>query len=305
MARINVDLSVAIAASDEARPQLSFSELVHMHECARPDRALGPRLKKWVAAFGSINAWELTAAQISRAGDAMAQAGYKPASINRDIGGIGQIYNWAIRSRRIAPVGFHQPTRDVVKRSETLRKVNLSAHEVSNLRLLSAKAFPDKRFGLFINMLLDSGCRKTEILERTWAELDIDSASLVIPKTKNGDSRTLFFSAVTMALAEKLRPNKRLDTLVFEGYAGRFSHIDYRKAWESLRGMIQRPDLHLHDLRHYVAADLLESGVSIATASQIIGHRDQTMLLRRYAHLSVDHLRSAQATRLGECANAA
>jgi integrase len=297
MARINVDLSVAIAATDDARPSLSFGEMVQMHEYARPDKALGPRLKKWVAAFGEINAWEVTAAQIARAGDTMIEAGYKPASVNRDVGSIGQIYNWAIRIRKIAPLGFHQPTRDVVKHPETMRKVVLTAEEVAKLRLLSAKAFPDRRFGLFIAMLLDSGARKTEIYERTWDELDIDGCTVLVPKTKNGDSRTLFFSKATMAMAAILRPT-RANCLIFEGHADRFTPINYRKAWVSLAGMIQRPDLHLHDLRHAVAADLLENGVSIATASQIIGHRDQTMLLRRYAHLSVDHLRNAQKSRL-------
>lgn len=50
--------------------------------------------------------------------------------------------------------------------------------------------------------------------------------------------------------------------------------------------MLRRPDLRIHDIRHWVAASLLRNGVGVGVASQILGHRDQTMLLRRYGHLS-------------------
>jgi hypothetical protein len=44
-------------------------------------------------------------------------------------------------------------------------------------------------------MLADSGARKSELLERTWNDLDISNAKMIVPMTKNGDSRTLFFFA--------------------------------------------------------------------------------------------------------------
>ena len=46
----------------------------------------------------------------------------------------------------------------------------------------------------------------------------------------------------------------------------------------------------MHDLRHACAASLLEQGVTIGVAAQILGHRDQTMILRRYGHLETGHL---------------
>jgi integrase len=44
-------------------------------------------------------------------------------------------------------------------------------------------------------MLADSGARKSELLERTWNDLDIANAKMIVPMTKNGYSRILFFFA--------------------------------------------------------------------------------------------------------------
>jgi hypothetical protein len=41
------------------------------------------------------------------------------------------------------------------------------------------------------------------LLERTWNDLDISNAKMIVPLSKNGDSRTLFFSPATMTLAKK------------------------------------------------------------------------------------------------------
>ena len=64
-----------------------------------------------------------------------------------------------------------------------------------------------------------------------------------------------------------------------------------------MTGMLRRPDLRVHDIRHWVAASLLRNGVGVGVASQILGHRDQTMLLRRYGHLDNMSLLDAQQMR--------
>jgi integrase len=55
-----------------------------------------------------------------------------------------------------------------------------------------------------------------------------------------------------------------------------------------MTGILRRPDLRVHDIRNWVAASLLRKGAGVVVASQILGHHDQTMLLRRYGHL--DHM---------------
>jgi len=50
-----------------------------------------------------------------------------------------------------------------------------------------------------------------------------------------------------------------------------------RKKWSSLTGMLRRPELRVHDIRHLVAASLLRNGVGVGVASQSLGHRVQSI----------------------------
>lgn len=292
-----VSLTEAARFVDKSLPELTLAELLHAHELARPDLRLGPSMKKWSRDLGHINAWQLTPEIITRARDAMVQAGYKAGTCNRDVGSLGMIYKWAQVERKIAPAGFIRPTKLVQRLKESIRRVEADASLVHALRHLSATAFPDKRFGLFVAMLLDSGCRKSEILERTWSELDIDNGCMLVPDTKNGDPRTLFFSSQTMRHAKALRPTSEnnLERLIFSGAGGR--PINYRKSWSTLTSMVKRPELRMHDCRHIVAMEVLQGGASIADAAALLGHRDHTMTTRRYGHLSVNHIRTVQEQR--------
>mgnify|MGYP002389153009 CR=1 FL=1 len=48
--------------------------------------------------------------------------------------------------------------------------------------------------------------------------------------------------------------------------------ITFRKAWKTLAREVGRPDLHMHDLRHAAAANLLKAGVTLGVAAQVLGH---------------------------------
>jgi integrase len=104
-----------------------------------------------------------------------------------------------------------------------------------------------------------------------------------------------------MALAKRLKPGLTAvtaDRLIFAGRNG-ITPICCRKKWISLTGMLRRPNFRVLDIRNWVAASLLRNGVGVGVglASQILGHRDQTMLLRRYGHLDHMSLQDAQQVR--------
>ena len=69
-------------------------------------------------------------------------------------------------------------------------------------------------------------------------------------------------------------PKLHIHRLIFAGKNG-ITPINYRKKRTSLTSMLCRPELRIHDVRHWVAASLLRSGVGVGIASQIMGHRDQ------------------------------
>lgn len=129
--RLNfLDLRTAASAPDDTAPDLTFAELVEAHETVLPHKQLGPRLRKWVQAFGSLVAWSITTAQLAKAAQEMVRQGYSGGSANRDIGAIGQVYLWASKKRRIAPAGFRSPTIGVPRFAEPIRKVFISDSEL-------------------------------------------------------------------------------------------------------------------------------------------------------------------------------
>jgi len=288
--RPKIDLRQAMAqVSEHIAAEMTLAELAKAY-CAVQFDGADLRLRKWIDCFGNESAWAIATRQISLAAEAMMQSGlYKASTINRDTSTLGTIYKWAIR-RHLAPVGFVSPTIGLQRYAEAIRRVEISDAEVTAL-IDGAKAFKDRRFGAFVRLVLETGARRGEIRERRWADIDLDARTVEVLDTKTGRPRMLFFSAETAELMKRIWPKRNAADLVFEGRAkGR--PINFRRLWGELTAAIGRPDLHLHDLRHHRAAELLKSGTTIAVAAQVLGH-SSLILQRRYGHLETATLRAA------------
>jgi integrase len=248
-----------------------------------------------VEAFGQQSAWLITSEQLETAAQAMREHGYAGATVNRDLSTLGSMYRWA-KKRRLSPRGFRSPTLGVPRFEESIRRVHIEASDLEKLRA-GALAFADRRFGVFVSLLIDTGARKSELLERRWGELDLEGRQILAPVTKNGTPRVLFFSEWTQALIRRVSPKRNVDSLLFEGRVPG-QPIDYKRAWSILTAQVGLPDLHMHDVRHAAAANLLRSGSTLAVAAQVLGH-DPAVLARRYGHLETKTLRHAQEASWG------
>ena len=288
--RPKINLRLAMAhVSENVATEMTFAELVAAY-CAVQFDGADLRMRKWVEAFGPESAWSLTTRQISLAAEAMLQSGlYKPSSINRDTSTLGTIFKWAIR-RHLAPTGFVSPTLGLQRFAEDIRRVEISDGEVDAL-LAGAKAFPDRRFAAFVHLALETGARRSELLERRWADVDLDARTVTVMDTKTDRPRVLFFSASTADLLRRVWPHRNPTELLFEGRV-RNQPSNFRRAWADLVTAIGRQDLHVHDLRHHRAAELLKAGTTIAVAAQVLGH-SSLILQRRYGHLENAALRAA------------
>lgn len=288
--RKSIDLAAALASVEEqpAR-ELTLAELVRAYSLTALD-GTDVRLRKWVAAFGSQSAWGITSEQLETAAHAMLEHGYKPSASNRDLSSLGSVYRWA-KAKRLAPRGFRSPTLGVVRFEEAIRRVEISSEQLDDLRS-RALAFRDRRFGVFVCLLIDTGARKSELLERRWKDVELDRREILCATTKTGVPRVLHFQEQTQELIQRVYPKRNLDTLVFEGRAPGLP-ISFRKAWTTAVTEVGLPALRMHDVRHAAAASLLRAGVSLGVAAQVLGHSPQ-VLARRYGHLETETLRRAQ-----------
>ena len=285
---VNLSAALAAATSQEAT-ELTLSELVRACAAAKLD-ACDLRLRKWLAAFGQQSAWVISAEQLEIAAQAMLDAGYKPSTANRDLSTLGTVYRWA-RERRLCPRGFRSPTLSVRRFEEGIRRVEVSRAELDALRSRSL-GFRDRRFGAFVALLIDTGARKSELLERRWSEVDLDRGQIHCPTTKTGVPRVLHFRPETASFIMRVCKERRPESLVFPGRVPG-EPISFRRAWSITVASIGRPDLHMHDIRHAAAANLLRAGVTLGVAAQVLGH-DPAVLARRYGHLETSALRKAQ-----------
>jgi len=288
--RPKINLRAEMARVGEHRAaDLTFAELTDSY-CAVQFDGADLRLRKWVEAFGPLSAWSLTTRDLSLAAEAMLQSGqYQPSTVNRDTSTIGTIYKWAIR-RHLAPAGFVSPTLGLLRYEEPIRRVELSDKEVTAI-LKGAHAFQDRRFAVYLRLMIETGARRGEVRERQWRDVDLHTRTITVMQTKTDKPRQLFFSEDTATLIQRVWPKRDPDALMFQGKVPGMP-INYRATWAKLTKAIGRPDLHMHDLRHHRAAELLRAGTTIAVASQVLGH-SSLILQRRYGHLESATLRAA------------
>jgi len=285
-----IDLASAIkAVSVQEGTELTLAELASAFNSAHLDGS-DLRLRKWIAAFGSQSAWSITSEQLELAAAAMLEHGYAPASVNRDLSSLGSAYRWA-KARRLTPRGFKSPTLGVGRFEEPIRRVHVEPQDLEKLRV-RALAFPDRRFGVFVSLLIDTGARKSELLERVWADVRLADREILVPTTKTGHPRVLFFTERTDQLVRRVFARREPAALLFEGHVPG-QPIDYRRPWGILTKDVGLAGLRMHDVRHAAAASLLGAGVTLAVAAQVLGH-DPAVLARRYGHLETQALKSAQ-----------
>ena len=96
-------------------------------------------------------------------------------------------------------------------------------------------------------------------------DVDAERRTLLIPTTKNGQSRIIPITAKALSLLHDV--GGRADT-IFPITANAS-----RLAWERLKRRAKIENLNFHDLRHEAISRLFEKGLSTPEVALISGHR--------------------------------
>jgi len=289
--QIRINLRAALEAKSCAEPslQMTFGELARAYLAAHYHGA-DMQLRKWIELLEHRSAWDVNAQELALAGIAMIEHGYSPSTVNRNMSQIGSVYRWA-RQRLLSPVGFVSPTISQHRYPETMRRVFISDQELQKL-IDGAAGEKDRRFQVFIRLLAETGARKSEVAERRWRDVDMTARSIEVMDTKTGKPRMMFFSQTTQELMQRVWISRPPNELLFESAKAKETVTSFTKPWNKLRKAIGRADFNLNDLRHHRAKLLIESGSTLAVASQTIGN-SSLVLYRRYGHLESQALEVA------------
>jgi integrase len=139
-------------------------------------------------------------------------------------------------------------------------------------------ACQDDEFGRIVRLLLLTGCRRLEIGELRWSEIDLATGLLTIPgaRTKNHHALTLPLPAPALDLL-RAQP-RRHEIFVFPGTRGETVIATWARNLDRLNAKIAKaegkelPHWTLHDLRRTMRTNLGKLNVAPHVAERALNH---------------------------------
>ncbi len=156
--------------------------------------------------------------------------------------------------------------------------------------------------GDFIELALNTGCRRSELLNLKWIHVDLSTRLLHLEQTKSGEWQTV---PINEDARQVLVRRMRLRDAVCPESPWVFFHLtsafnaevgdrvkSVRKAFSTACKRAGIGDFNIHDLRHTFASWLVMNGVALFEVSKLLRH-SSIQMTERYAHLAPDHLHHA------------
>ncbi len=217
-----------------------------------------------------------------------------PGNANKALAILRQIMNHAIATGHVAM----NPTRHTKMNLRPKLTRFLSAEEIVRLLKAIEQCEAERparaRQADIIRLLLFTGCRKSEIKDLQWSEVDGDK--LLLTDSKTGP-RIVYLSEDARAVIDRQRDGNGLFVFPSPVNPARPYRRDLN-LWARIRERAGLADVRLHDLRHTYASQAVMKGVPLPVVARLLGHREATMTFR-YAHVG-DRDVAAAAERIGE-----
>ena len=147
-----------------------------------------------------------------------------------------------------------------------------------------------------IRLLALTGCRRGEILDLHWDDVDRMAGELRLRDAKAGPRMAPLTKPVSRVL-EGI-PRSPEDPWVISRGNGNGRPLNLSYYWGAVRERAGLHDVRIHDLRHSYASRALALGESLSAIGRLLGHR-HVVSTARYAHL-MREAEKAAAARVGE-----
>ena len=222
----------------------------------------------------------------------------KPASVNRRMACLRHMFSRAVERKELND----NPCRGVRQFRENNRRLRyLTAEECKLLLDSCPKAEPVQLGGRgnlgkpakaatlkqIVELALNTGMRKSEVLRLEWEHVHLVQGYLEILEQKNGEYSTIPLSPRAIEILRSI-PRKFDSPYVFTGRIKGQPFWDLKRQFEEAVKLSGLEGVTFHTLRHTAASHMVMSGAPLATVKEILRHKDYAMTLR-YAHLSSEH----------------
>ena len=233
---------------------------------------------KWFCQFD-----EITIERVYDYCDLRRSQGVKNSTINREITVIRSAFSYYLKHKEAnfknVFIGFDLFEDDYLPRY-------LSEEECTKF-LRVAKSY-NPVFHDFILLLLNTGCRRGELLSLQWENVFFDDRYFVIRNSLSKNGKTIF-KPLTQDSIDALQRLKNSSPYVFFNEKTNKPYTGFRNALIRCIDRSGVDHFRIHDLRHTFASFLVKRGVPIYHVSTLLGHSD-TRITQRYAHLAPRYL---------------
>ena len=172
----------------------------------------------------------------------------------------------------------------------------------------------DKLFGVVL--CLYTGLRIGELLALMWKDIDFGKGLLFVSKTCHDGNdgcnhiriidspktvhsrRVIPLPKQILPLLKNLKKRSNCEYIIADGDKPVFVR-SYQRTFELLLKKLGIAHKGFHSLRHTFATRALECGMDVKTLSELLGHKNATVTLNRYAHSLLEH-KTDMMNRLGK-----
>lgn len=234
-----------------------------------------------VPRFGALHLDQLRQEEVVEWLNSKVVAGYAQATVNR----WQVILSHMMRLAKLwkVPGAETNPLEGVKQKDPQNQKERyLTPAETQRLKQ-AVEESPNPMLKYIVALLLLTGCRKRELLDAKWEEINLDRKVWRIPTSKTGKPRHVPLSEDAIAVFRAI-PTFRNCPFVVPNPRTLKPFQSIFRSWNAARTRAGLKDVRVHDCRHSFASSLVNSGHSLYVVSSILGHA-QVRSSQRYEHL--------------------
>lgn len=203
-------------------------------------------------------------------------------------------------------------TANMIKRPK-LKERKIECFTLAEQKKIESAVFDSKKIKMFgIVLCLYTGLRIGELIALQWKDIDLQKGLLTVSRSCHDTSGGIVFDEPKTAASRRVipLPKQLLPKLKSIKKSGNSDFVvsvggnavsvrSYQRSFELLLKKLNIVHRGFHSLRHTFATRALECGMDVKTLSEILGHKNPTVTLNRYAHSLLEH-KAAMMNRLGK-----
>ncbi|MFY0623166.1 MAG: site-specific integrase [Pelagimonas sp.] len=288
----NIDLTVAqpnITFSDAAKLYISTSQESGGKNIQQKQQQLTMHL---IPFFGKLKIKNISTLSVEKYGHQRLQAGAAVATVNREFATLRHMLNslseWGVAETK------HIKVKN--KSGEKQRVKTFSTEQIAKM-LRCAENDHDRYTYFFVLIGFQTAMRHKEILRIRFEDFDFENLTLHIPEAKAGSRVAPIHESLAQVIRDEQRRRGVEAGYLFEADSATGHRTYMKKQFERVLNAagLSGQGFTPHCMRHTAISITMRSGVSVADAQIISGHKSTQMLLRYTHHNNASVARGVNA----------